>query len=84
LVLLLAIGAAFIIAVRGNTAQAAEAEAAYSRARELCERVGDSPELSPSCGDCGLSIYCEASYTGPMSWPNSSCRGHRARAIQRF
>jgi class 3 adenylate cyclase/predicted ATPase len=49
LLLLLAIGAALIavrgIGVRGNTAP--EVEAAYSRARELCERVGDPPELFP-------------------------------------
>src|SRR5215472_12158881 len=42
--LLLAIGAA-LIAGRGNTAP--EVEAAYSRARELCEQVGDPPELFP-------------------------------------
>jgi class 3 adenylate cyclase/predicted ATPase len=42
LVLLLAIGAS-LIAVRGNTAP--EVEAAYSRARELCERLGDPAEL---------------------------------------
>jgi predicted ATPase/class 3 adenylate cyclase len=42
LLLLLAIGAA-LIGVRGNTAP--EVEAAYSRARELCEHVGDPPEL---------------------------------------
>jgi predicted ATPase/class 3 adenylate cyclase len=44
--LLLAIGAA-LISVRGN-APTPEAEAAYSRARELCERVGDPPELFPA------------------------------------
>jgi predicted ATPase/class 3 adenylate cyclase len=45
LLLLLAIGAASL-AVRGNTAP--EVEAAYSRARELCERLGDPPELFPT------------------------------------
>jgi predicted ATPase len=45
--LLLAIGAA-LIAVRGNAAPGVEAEAAFSRARELCERVGDPPELFPA------------------------------------
>jgi len=43
--LLLAIGAA-LIAVLGNAAPGVEA--AYSRARELCERVGDPPELFPA------------------------------------
>jgi len=47
LLLLLAIGAASL-AVRGNAAPAVEAEAVYSRARELCERVGDTPELFPT------------------------------------
>jgi predicted ATPase len=46
LVLLLAIGAA-LLAVRGN-APTREVEAAYSRVRELCERVGDPPELFPA------------------------------------
>jgi predicted ATPase len=45
LLLLLAIGAALNV-VRGNTAP--EVEAVYSRARELCERVGDPPELFPA------------------------------------
>src|SRR5262249_24918135 len=43
--LLLAIGAAIMV-VRGNAAP--EVEAAYSRARELCERLGDPPELFPA------------------------------------
>jgi len=43
--LLLAIGAALGV-VRGNAAP--EVEAAYSRAQELCERVGDPPELFPA------------------------------------
>jgi predicted ATPase len=44
LLLLLAIGAG-LIAVRGIAVP--EVEAAYSRARELCERLGDPPELFP-------------------------------------
>ena len=28
-------------------------EAAYTRARELCERVGEPPQLFRCCGDCG-------------------------------
>src|SRR5262249_43283383 len=42
--LLLAIGAA-VIAGRGSVSP--EVEAAYSRARELCERLGDPPEFFP-------------------------------------
>jgi predicted ATPase/class 3 adenylate cyclase len=45
LLLLLDIGAT-LITVRGNTAP--EVEAVYSRARELCERLGDPPELFPA------------------------------------
>ncbi len=41
----LAVGPA-LIAVRGTAAP--EVEAAYSRARELCERVGDPPEFFPA------------------------------------
>jgi predicted ATPase len=48
--LLLAIAAS--LAVRGNTAP--EVEAAYSRARELCERLGDPPELFLALG--GLQL----------------------------
>jgi predicted ATPase len=44
--LLLAIGAA-LSAGSGN-APTTEVEAAYSRARELCERLGDPPELFPA------------------------------------
>jgi predicted ATPase len=45
--LLLVIGPA-LLGVRGVASQASEAEAAYSRARELCERLGDPPELFPA------------------------------------
>jgi predicted ATPase len=45
LLLQLALGSA-LIAVRGRAA--AEAERAYTRARELCERLGDPPELFPA------------------------------------
>jgi predicted ATPase len=41
----LALGSA-LIAVKGRAA--AEAERAYTRARELCERLGDPPELFPA------------------------------------
>jgi predicted ATPase len=45
LLLQLAVGPA-LIAVKGYAAP--ETERAYTRARELCERVGDPPELSPA------------------------------------
>jgi len=45
LLLQLAVGPA-LIAVRGNAAP--EVEAAYTRARDLCERLGDPPELFPA------------------------------------
>ena len=38
----------------------------------------------PLCLDCGLFIWCEVSYERPMSLPNGSCGGHRARTIQRY
>jgi predicted ATPase len=45
LLLQLAVGSA-LIAVKGYAAP--ETERAYTRARELCERVGDPPEFSPA------------------------------------
>ena len=45
LLLQLAVGAA-LLAVKGHGAP--ERERAYARARELCERVGDPPELFPA------------------------------------
>src|SRR5713226_4319484 len=51
LLLQLAVGPA-LIAVKGRAAP--EAERAYTRARELCERLGDPPELFPVL--CGLGV----------------------------
>jgi class 3 adenylate cyclase/predicted ATPase len=51
----LAVGPA-LIAVKGFAAS--EVERAYTRARELCERLGDSPELFPAL--LGLWIPCLA------------------------
>ncbi len=81
LLLQLAVGPA-LIAAKGYAAP--EVEGAYTRARELCERLGDPRSFSQSRMDCGSTIYCELSYGRPMSLPNSSCSGHRARAIQRY
>jgi class 3 adenylate cyclase/predicted ATPase len=54
LLLQLAIGPA-LIAVRGYGAP--EVQAAYTRARELCERLGDPPELFPTSFGLWL-MYC--------------------------
>ncbi len=58
LLLQLAVGPA-LMAVKGYAAP--ETERAYTRARELCERLGDPPELFPPCLDCGPCMWCEAS-----------------------
>jgi len=56
---------------------------AFARARELCERVGDTPEFFPALW--GLwNIGSEASCGPPMSWPNSFWGGRRARTIPRY
>jgi len=81
LLLQLAVGPA-LMAAKGNAAP--ETERAYTRARELCERLGDPPELFPLCLDCGPCIWCEASYGRPMGLPNGSCGGRRACPIQRY
>jgi predicted ATPase len=73
--LLLAIGPA-LIAVRGYGAP--ETERAYTRARELCERLGDPWSFSPPCMAYGPCICCEETCGGPMSLPNSYCDLRRA------
>ena len=80
LLLQLAVGPA-LIAVRGYGAL--EVQAAYTRARELCERLATPRSFSLPRSDYGLCISCEVSYGRPMSLPNSFCGGHRVRAIQR-
>jgi hypothetical protein len=60
----LALGPA-LIAVKGWASP--ETERAYTRARELCGRLGDPVELFPPCLDCGSCICCEASYGRPLS-----------------
>jgi predicted ATPase len=79
----LALGPA-LIAVKGYAAP--EVERAYTRARELCELLGNPPErsFSPPCLDCGSRICCVESYAGPMTLPKSFYGGHRARTIQRY
>jgi predicted ATPase len=70
LLLQLAVGRA-LFAVKGFAAP--EAERAYTRARELCERLGDPPELFPALFGLRSCIHREESYGRPMSFPNSFC-----------
>ena len=62
---------------------APEVERAYTRARELCERLGDPPELFPVLFGLWIVYFvARPSYRGPMSLLNSSCGGRRARTIR--
>jgi len=58
LLLQLAVGPAFI-PVKGWGAP--EVERASTRARKLCERLGNPPELSPPCIECGSCATFEPS-----------------------
>ena len=62
---------------------APEVEAAYTRARELCQQVGETPQLFPVLWGlrCVLS-WCEESSRRRVSWGSSSSpwpRGYKTR-----
>ena len=52
---------------------APEAEHAYARARALCQRVGETPSSSPSCGDSGSSTTGGARTRRRARWASSVC-----------
>ena len=82
LLLQLALGPA-LVAVKGRAAP--EVACAYVRARELCERLGDPPDVFPACLGCGPFIYCEASYGYRHSHASPGSHGlHRAHVCDRF
>ena len=60
-----------MIATKGYAAP--EVEKAYTRARELCQQVGETPQLFPVL--CGLRcfILSAGSYRRPVSWESSCC-----------
>ena len=57
LTLQIALGPA-LMATKGYAAP--EVEHAYTRARELCQQVGETPQLFPVLLDCGCFIYVRA------------------------
>jgi predicted ATPase len=77
----LAIGPA-LTAVKGFAA--AETEGAYTRARELCARLGDSLELSPVLFGLWAYTWCAASYAGRMKLPKDFYSWRRARTIPSY
>ena len=50
-----------------------EVELVYARARELCEKLGDTPQLCPVSGGSGRSTWCATSSRPPRSSAISSC-----------
>jgi class 3 adenylate cyclase len=79
LLLQLVLGPA-LIAIKGYAAS--EVEQAFTRARELCERLDDQRSFSQHCLGCTPCITCEPTYGRPMSWMNSSCSGRGAPTIR--
>ncbi len=77
LTLQLALGAA-LMATKGYAAP--EVEKVYTRARELCQQIGETPQLFPVL--CGLWAFysVRAEYRQHVSWGSSSSPGpERAR-----
>ena len=59
LTLQIALGAP-LMATKGFAAP--EVESVYTRARELCQQVGETPQLFPVLWGCGCFISCGGSY----------------------
>jgi predicted ATPase len=81
LALRIALGSALTVA-KGWAAT--EVETTYTRALELCHRLGDGPPLFPDSGECGSFMRCGRSYRGRVSWRNNCSASPSADTIPRF